>query len=282
MGPLTEKLLGNTRFAVLYVCAGLAGSVASLLWNPLVNSAGASGAIFGVMGGLLAIMLNPRSRIPFSVARVHRRSAGVFIAYNVFYGFAHAGIDNAAHIGGLLSGFAMGWFFARPLRQGEDDRVVPGGTSAAAIAIMVVLSLPAWLLFHPTAERAMQREFRFGFADFVRVEDVALAREQELLSDVKGKRITDVQWGILTRDGVLPLWMNVQDQVEVLPDPTEPTLKSLRKSLVEYAHLRYLSAELHSEAAITSDAAKAEWANATDARLSAQLTEASALIKAAF
>src|SRR2546429_8718830 len=85
------------------------------LFRSNLNSAGASGAIFGVLGGLFAFMVNPKTRIPASVAAVHRKSAVVFILYNLFNGFAHAGIDNAAHIGGLVAGFAMGWMLARPV-----------------------------------------------------------------------------------------------------------------------------------------------------------------------
>lgn len=76
--------------------------------------------------------------------------------------------------------------------------------------------------------------------------------------------------------------MKVKDQVETLPAPAEVNLRKLRKALAEYAQLRYLSAELHSEAAIKPDAAKQEWAEATDARLNAKLDETGALIKAAF
>ena len=114
---------------MLYLFAGLSGSLTSLYWHPNLNSAGASGAIFGVLGGLFAFMVNPKTRIPASVAAVHRKSAVVFILYNLFNGFAHAGIDNAAHIGGLVAGFAMGWMLARPVeieaRQDPLPRLAP-------------------------------------------------------------------------------------------------------------------------------------------------------------
>jgi len=64
LGMLTERLYGSARFAMLYLFAGMVGSLASYYWHPNLNSAGASGAIFGVIGALLAFMLNPRTRIP--------------------------------------------------------------------------------------------------------------------------------------------------------------------------------------------------------------------------
>ncbi len=148
LGQLTEKLYGSAYFLVLYFFAGLSGSLASLYWHPNVNSAGASGAIFGVIGGLLAFMVNPRTRIPARVAAAHRNSAGIFILYNLINGFALAGIDNAAHIGGLVGGFAMGWVLARPVNaEGRRDplpRLAIG--TLLGTALLIALS---WPLFHP-------------------------------------------------------------------------------------------------------------------------------------
>ena len=63
-GRFTERLYGHAEFLALYVVSGLTGSVASLLWNPLVNSAGASGAIFGVYGAMVAYAAKPGNRLP--------------------------------------------------------------------------------------------------------------------------------------------------------------------------------------------------------------------------
>ena len=128
-GPMVERMYGSVHFLVLYVIAGLVGSATSLLWNPLVHSAGASGAIFGVFGGMLAFMVKPGNAVPPAIVSAHRNSTLVFIAFNLFYGFASTGIDNAAHIGGLLSGFLAGLLLARPLsrearRSALDLRII--------------------------------------------------------------------------------------------------------------------------------------------------------------
>ena len=156
-GTMTERLYGSARFAVLYVFAGLMASMASLLWNPEVNSAGASGAIFGVFGGMLAFVLNPRNGVPRSIMIEHRNSTLAFAAYSLFYGAAHAGIDNAAHIGGLLGGLMMGTLLARPL---DDEHRASGGGAGllvAGAAGLLTLALLLYPLIHPN-DRVRDRQ----------------------------------------------------------------------------------------------------------------------------
>ena len=63
-GPLMERLLGNVGFTVLYLVSGLCGSVASLLWNPTAAGVGASGAIFGLFGAMLGLLVRHQGSIP--------------------------------------------------------------------------------------------------------------------------------------------------------------------------------------------------------------------------
>src|SRR5471032_1491201 len=114
-GRLTERLLGNAWFATLYVFAGLCGSSVSMLWNQDVISGGASGAVFGVFGALLAYMTVERGSIPPQTLNHLRVSTSTFVVYSLFYGFVQSGIDNAAHLGGLAGGFLLGLILARPL-----------------------------------------------------------------------------------------------------------------------------------------------------------------------
>jgi rhomboid protease GluP len=148
IGRQTELLFGSLYFLALYVFAGLCGGIVELLWHPSLNSAGASGAIFGVMGGLVAFVFKPTTRIPPSVATPTARSALFFIGYNLLNGFTHAGISNGAHLGGLLSGAALGWFLARPLDP--EQRRQPARrlllTCLGAAAALYALS---WPLTHP-------------------------------------------------------------------------------------------------------------------------------------
>ena len=115
LGSLAERLFGNWTLLMLYVLSGLGGSICSFLWNPTVISAGASGAIFGVAGGLITFWLLGRLSIPESVIKGDLKSLLWFVGYNLLHGLANTGVDNAGHVGGLLVGLLMGAFLHRPL-----------------------------------------------------------------------------------------------------------------------------------------------------------------------
>lgn len=136
-GHLAEKLLGRASFALAYFGSGLIGSIATLLWHreKLVWSAGASGAVFGVYGAVLGYMLREKQTLPRSVYEPLRKSTIVFAGYNLLYGLVHPNIDNAAHLGGLAGGVALGWILALPIETGARARGVRQRLALAAMTI---------------------------------------------------------------------------------------------------------------------------------------------------
>lgn len=100
LGMAVERIYGRFRFFLIYFFAGFAGSVASFLFSPQL-SAGASGAIFGCFGALLFF----GKTYPKLFARTMGFNILIIIAINLALGFSVPGIDNAAHIGGLVGGF---------------------------------------------------------------------------------------------------------------------------------------------------------------------------------
>lgn len=114
-GPLVERLFGSISYATIYLVAGIAASLASISWNPDVNSVGASGAIFGLLGALAAIQVHNDGSIPISVLKPLRRSSLIYIGVALLAGFESSEIDNAAHVGGLLAGYLLGYTLRRPL-----------------------------------------------------------------------------------------------------------------------------------------------------------------------
>jgi rhomboid protease GluP len=107
IGTELERLLGWQRFLTIYILSGLFGGLASYAFSNSL-SAGASGAIFGVIGALAAFFLRHRQQLG---TWGQRRLANIafLLVINLFLGFTQPGIDNLAHLGGLLSGFCLGW-----------------------------------------------------------------------------------------------------------------------------------------------------------------------------
>ncbi|TVQ79599.1 MAG: rhomboid family intramembrane serine protease [Flavobacteriales bacterium] len=100
-----EPLFGRKDFAFLYIAAGISGSIASILWYPNTISIGASGAIFGVFGALLGLLST--DAYPKESKKLILWLSGLFVGINLLMGLT-GGIDNAAHIGGLVSGAGIG------------------------------------------------------------------------------------------------------------------------------------------------------------------------------
>ena len=139
IGLLLEPYLGKTRFIAAYLISGIAASMASLWWNDLIISAGASGAIFGLYGVFLALLTT--NLLDTSVKKSLLTSIGFFVFYNLINGLKpNSGIDNAAHIGGLLSGLVIGYAFVPSLRQHQNSalKFTTVGIMSAVLLISVL------------------------------------------------------------------------------------------------------------------------------------------------
>ena len=107
LGSSLEKVIGSVRYMILYTGAGIAGSIISVSYYSMtgqdVLSAGASGAIFGLVGALAAVFLFCKDQ------RQRFDGFGIFlmIAGSLYHGFQSGTTDNAAHIGGCIAGFIL-------------------------------------------------------------------------------------------------------------------------------------------------------------------------------
>ena len=120
IGIYLEPMLGKTKYVTAYICTGILASLVSLWWHKeTANSAGASGAIFGMYGLFLALLTT--SLIPKAARQPLLQSIGIFIAYNLFFGMK-GGIDNSAHIGGLISGFGIGYIYAHSIKKEKQEQ----------------------------------------------------------------------------------------------------------------------------------------------------------------
>jgi rhomboid protease GluP len=119
LGNLAERIFERWTYLLTYTCCGLAGSLVSLWWHPMVTGVGASGAIFGMAGALIAVLYLGKLPVPKQAIQATLRSLLIFAGYNLFFGLG-AGIDNSAHIGGLVMGLAIGGILAKHV-AGEPE-----------------------------------------------------------------------------------------------------------------------------------------------------------------
>jgi membrane associated rhomboid family serine protease len=135
LGRFYEEVVGPLRYLVTYVAGGLAGAVASTLnTHQMGLSVGASGAIMGLLGAIIVVLILRRGTWPEVWRRTLLWNLVLLGALQIYIGFQLPMIDNAAHVGGMLGGGAMALV------------VAPGGLlgrSAAARAVVVALTLAA-------------------------------------------------------------------------------------------------------------------------------------------
>lgn len=114
LGQRLEPAVGRLRFLLIYIEGGLGGNFISLFWDMRTGdysvSAGASGAVFAVMGGMIYVIIRHRGR----VADLTMKQMLIMAAFSLYFGFASEGVDNAAHAGGLLCGFLAAVIFYHP------------------------------------------------------------------------------------------------------------------------------------------------------------------------
>lgn len=243
-GRLVEKLYGSASFILLYLGAGICGSLASTLWHPVGNSAGASGAIMGVYGAMLAFFLRKDTLVPASIVAQQRSSVLLFAGYNLLFGVSHQGIDNAAHIGGFLGGFALGLSMIRPL---DVERRAASGIrhwAQGAVAACALVASLGYAVTHPSTARKQELQIR---------NDIAWLGEQEsatgkLLNDglqkFKAGTMSSSQFADLLEQDVLPRWDEMQQRITNDQLPGASKLQPTRNALMDYCGSRQESLKL--------------------------------------
>lgn len=133
-GQMLEPALGRTRFVALYLAALLGGSFGAVLLSPLAFTAGASGAVFGIVGAA-AVGLRQRG------VNVWQSGVGGLLAINLVLTFALPGISIGGHLGGLAAGAAVGSVM---LRNPAARRSVALGVAVAAVTIAGLAAAAIW------------------------------------------------------------------------------------------------------------------------------------------
>lgn len=143
VGPHVEKLYGAPRFLLLYVVTGIAGVTASYFYHPDIISAGASGAIFGLFGVLLAFSFRYRKSVPQFFSQSIGKGMLLTVGINLVIGYMIPEVDNSAHVGGLLAGVLLAMLvpFEKP---GEvpprEFKIMEGGLAVLVAACFFMVA----------------------------------------------------------------------------------------------------------------------------------------------
>lgn len=117
LGGRLERTMGKIKFVLIYILGGMAGNLCSIRMNMRTGdytvSAGASGAVFAVMGAMIYVLLRRKGRVEDITAR----QMVIMAAFSLYFGFTSSGVDNVAHVGGMLSGFLLAVIFYHPRKM---------------------------------------------------------------------------------------------------------------------------------------------------------------------
>ena len=228
IGVLLEPQLGRGRFATAYLLTGIMASVASLYWHENTVSAGASGAIFGMYGVFLALLTT--SLIKKTSRNALLISIGIFVGYNLLYGM-RGGVDNAAHVGGLVSGMIIGYLYYPGLRKPGRPALLYS-TIAVAILLVVATSILAFEKI-PNDYGVYERKMH-SFAGY---EKKALDVVRHLTNDTS----RNAQFHAINDSGIF-YWdqcLRVLDEASRLNIPMQA--KKRTDALIRYCNLRIQS-----------------------------------------
>jgi rhomboid protease GluP len=226
IGILLEPYLGKFRFASAYLFTGILASLTSIYWHPMTVSAGASGAIFGMYGVFLAMLTT--NIIDKKTRSALFASIGVFVVFNLMNG-VKAGIDNAAHIGGLIGGLIIGYAYYPSLKKPESLNL-----KYITVGLLFIATLTtSFVIYHKIPNDIVK--YQEKIEDFSKREAVALevfkmknSPDSAILSAIKDKGL--VNWNAS---------LEVLDEAGKLDVPQE--LKGRITLLKQYCNLRIMS-----------------------------------------
>lgn len=171
-GRIVEGMYGHKKFTFIYLAAGVIGNVASFMFSTY-SGVGASGSIFGFFGALLYLWVEN----PAAFRRYFGNNILIMIVINLAYGFASPGIDNFAHVGGLIGGFLTSGIVKL---KGVSNKLLGRSVFIAATIIVVILGL--YYGFNNSRNRDYYIE-RGKYKELVEMADSGKWKEAEKLGE---------------------------------------------------------------------------------------------------
>ena len=250
-GQSAEYMFGRRSFLAIYLVSGLAGGIVSTARTTMIVSVGASGAVFGVFGAILAYLLAHREQLEPTVRTKQLKSIGSFMALNLILGISAAGIDLAAHVGGFVAGFVIAYVAERRVDLSEPVRAhatrIKGVIVTSVLALAVVgvglVALPGPKLAYMTAaESKSVEQLDIRFKRFATNEQELLEQQKALLQRAQAGDIADLELARIVDDELLPRWRALAKDLDTVPGLPSVILPRQR-AIVAYANSRVVHLE---------------------------------------
>jgi rhomboid protease GluP len=237
-GIIVERIYGRNLFLLIYFGSGLLGSATSLHYSAQhAVSVGASGAVFGVTGALLVAYLQHRDKLPKASSKQMISGLGFFIVYALMQGFAKQGIDNAAHVGGLLGGCLLAYILPERFDIEHYKKTVSRhfatGTAISAFLIAGAVHEAPQATVDQSRIFASVEIAKRGFTNF----QDSFKEVQQLHGDMQSGKLSEWDGDIKGRTVLAPRFREVvKDLKQVVLHPNDPR-KDMLKDFISISEL---------------------------------------------
>ena len=239
LGRFMERLLGSAGFLLTFLIVGFCGNLASAIFQPGQVVAGSTGAIFGLLGALMAFVWRFRNSFPPGAVARLRVSVPAFIAFNVGYGLLTKRVDSANYLGGLVSGLVCGMLAARPLTAESAARRWRSNLLLCAMAIVLALVAP-WAF--NTRPNVIQEQIQL-----VDLEQRLTEQYQSDRAKYEDKKLSAAGFASAIEKKILPDWRQARAHLEAL-EGVAASDRTRWRDLRAYAKLREQAWELTADA----------------------------------
>ncbi len=167
VGPFIEGIFGKLNFFVLYMVTGLVSALSSYFISSEIMSVGASGAIYGIVGGFTIFLIIYKNELKMDVRRRLLINLFIVIGLNLSIGLIFSGLrwDNAGHIGGLLSGVLIGYFLKPGIFGRRKQPIITWVSLLFLVGMLASFAWSTWnYIFNISTSRSIMDYFEKNYS----------------------------------------------------------------------------------------------------------------------
>ena len=238
LARFAELLYGQWRFHVIYLASGIIAGVTSVMWNINVNTVGASGAILGIMGSLLAYTIVLDRYLPTDLKKQMKKDIWITLALTILLGISIPNIDNAAHLGGFAGGFILGLLL---VPREHETHLLHRICMLLTILIVIVYSFYAVNYKYAENQYKYEKYTKVIFKKIWGMEKNVVSNYKSLISIADELEYND--WHTKYTANVLDPLKEIEDQLKELSTPIDQKSKPEYELLKRYIDLKRKEAD---------------------------------------